>query len=142
MDRKKRFLLVCLCFLFFVSGYSQKKELLEKNIPQPVIEILDVKFNVEKVKWEKDGDVYEARFKKNDRKYKVSISEEGKWLETKKDIKKSEIPHKINQLIEKKYGKHKISDADIVITSDTELLEIEIKKNIVFDKEGQLIDEK
>jgi hypothetical protein len=119
---------------------------LNNEIPQKVKDAFSIKFpTVKKVKWDKESDTeWEAEFKIKGIEYSANFLEDGTWQETEREIKKSEIPESISNMMNSEFKGYKIEEAEISETITGSVYEFEIEKGeeeleVVFDFNGKLI---
>lgn len=94
-----------------------------------------------KVKWEKQGDVYEAEFLMDKLDMSAIFDTAGIILETEIEIPVSELPLFCRAGIEEKFPDEKIKEAAKIIKTDgTVFYEAEVNgRDIFFDAQGNLL---
>jgi hypothetical protein len=115
-----------------------------QNIPTPVKNAFQQKFpNVQKVKWDKEKNNYEASFQINKVDNSLLFDANGNLLETEVEIQINQLPKGIANYINSNYKGQKIKEgAKIVDAKGTVTFEAEIKgKDLVFDSKGTFIKE-
>lgn len=105
--------------------------------------------NVKEVKWGKEGKTeFEAEFKDNGKTISVVIDAEGNLRETETDIAKSDLPKGIEEYVAKFHDGWRITEAaEIVdakgnVTFEAQISKGKIKKDLLFDKSGKLVNGK
>lgn len=131
--------------LLSTSACAQENS--EKDVPETVKTAFTQKFpSAKKVSWEMESpSEWEAEFKLDGKEYSSNFSTEGIWKETEHEIKTSEIPDLILNILEKDFAGFKIEEAELSETSETSLYEIAVEKGeeeweLVFDANGKLIE--
>jgi len=95
-------LIIQLVTLFYNPAAAQK--LKPAEVPADVSQTLDFQYpNVKVTSWYLDGSTYIASIKDEDGVGKVSISKDGKWLNTRYDIPSDELPSAITEYVKKNY---------------------------------------
>ena len=83
-------LLLTFAFGAATSLYAQKMD--SKDVPGPVKASFEKTFAAKDVKWDKEGDNYEASFKQKGNEMSVVLDASGNTVETEVEIAKSELP--------------------------------------------------
>lgn len=98
---------------------------------------------VTSIKWEKEGKTeFEGNFKLNKVNTSVVFDVEGNLMETETAIPVSELPPAIAKYVAEQYKGYKISgaakivDNKDVLTYEAEISKKKVKKDIMFDKDG------
>src|SRR5438132_1209753 len=99
--------------LFFISalvisgsaGFAQEQKIDAKDVPAPVMAKFKAFYGeIAKVKWEKEGNNYEAAFKTSDKKkMEITYSPEGNTMEKEWEMKKGDLPKAVNDSLAKKF---------------------------------------
>ena len=88
---------------------------------------------------------FEVNFKNKNVEYSAKYDKQGKWLETEKEVKKSELPIIIQQALEKEFPKAEIEESEkITYLTHGVVYELEIEKDkqkleVQFSAEGNLL---
>jgi hypothetical protein len=116
------------------------------EVPQKVKAAFTMKFpTVKKVKWDKESDTeWEAEFKIKGVEYSANFLEDGTWQETEHEIKKSDIPENIKNILNSDFKGYKIEEAEISEAITGSVYEFELEKGeeeleVVLDFNGKLI---
>jgi hypothetical protein len=115
-----------------------------QNIPVPVKKAFNQKFpQVQKVKWDKEKNNYEASFEVNKVDNSLLFDANGNLLETEVEIQISQFPNGVVNYIHSNYKSQEIlAAAKITDANGTITFEAEIKgKDLVFDSKGIFIKE-
>ena len=128
--------------LFTTLTFAQKMQ--EKNIPVNVKSSFQKKYPTAKeVKWDKEGEKYEASFELNKTDHSVLMDAQGNINETEVEIELNQLPKGILEYVKTHYaGKKakegaKITDAKGIVT-----YEVETKgMDLIFDSNGKFIKE-
>ena len=126
--------------------FAQSEEKSKKiTVPTNVKEAFTKDFPGKKVKWEKEGDNFEAEFKVKGSDASAVYDKKGYRKEIEITIKTVELPNEALQYVNKNYPKSKIMEA-AKITNDKNLVtyEAEVKKEgktyeILFNDNGKFI---
>jgi hypothetical protein len=100
------------------------------------------------VKWDKEGNDFEASFKAGGSEVSVLLTTEGKLLETETNIELKDVPKSTTAYVQQKYPGFQITETTRIVDSKNNLnYEIEItkdqeKKDLLFDKNGKAIEKK
>lgn len=124
------------------SAFAQKMQ--EKDIPAVVKSALQKAHpDAKGIKWEKEGDNFEAEFEQGKTEQSVVLNAQGSILETEVEIAVAELPQKAKDYVATNYKGQalkeaaKITDAKGVVT-----YEAEIKgKDLIFDAAGTFLKE-
>jgi uncharacterized protein YxeA len=143
---KKIIQIVSAALLISASACAQKST---EKAPTAVKMAFEQKFNdSKKVNWDmEDATSWEAEFKMNGMKYSANFTTQGEWQETEHEIKNSEIPGTVQQMLAKDFDGYKIGEAEISETANGKVYEIAVEKGeqeweLVFDESGKLIEKK
>ena len=78
---------------------------------------------------EEDGTNVEVEIIHNNKKKELVFNNLGIWQSTKYDIKRSELPKKIKNIIKKsKYSSYRIDDVEVIVTPTKSLYELDLDK--------------
>ena len=138
---------IILIALFFASFTLFAKA--PRGVPDNVKESFTKLYpGVTDVKWDKeDANHFEAEFEENGKTVTVTFDSYGVLLETENEIGISELPANIQTVINQKYDGFKITVASKIvdnygaITFEAEIEKDNLKKDIIFDKDGNFIKE-
>ena len=98
--------------------------------PKSVTDNYNSKFpGATKVKWDQEEEnEWEAEFKMNNNEMSASFDNNGKWLETEKELKKSELPKAVLNAFNSSYSGYKIGEASNIEKPDFKGYELGIEK--------------
>ena len=130
----KQLLTLTLAALLGLTAQAQK--LTDDKVPAAVKAALIQRFPAAKqVAWEKeDAQAYEAKFTVGDNKQSANFDENGKWLSTETNIKKTDLPASIQSSIAKNFAGHDIGDPEKVESPEGVSYKMKLKK------EGQKLE--
>lgn len=128
--------------LVLLASISYAQKIKKENVPAAVMTAFQKAYStVTKVKWDKEGDKYEASFEMKETDYSVVMDASGIIEETEIGIAISELPTSVVDYTKANYaGKKlkeaaKLTDAKGVIT-----YEVEIKgMDLIFDNDGKFM---
>lgn len=132
----KYFLIVILLFSF--GAFAQNKV-----VPTKVSDSFKKLYpKATEVKWDKEGNDFEANFKNGETEMSVVLGNDGELLETETTIEISQLPDGIDKYVADNFEGYKIIDAaKIVKANREELFEVEVsngknQKDLYFDSNG------
>lgn len=138
----KKLAIIAAVGLMTSTAFAQKVQ--EKDVPANAKNTLLKAYpNAKEVKWDKEGNNYEAGFDLNKVDYSVLFDEQGNITETEIEIGLNELPQKAKDYIAQNYKglstkeAAKITDAKGTITFEAELK----GKDLIFDTEGNFLKE-
>jgi NCAIR mutase (PurE)-related protein len=146
MEKKMKFKMLSLSLVFFtVVVFGQ-----EVKVPKVMQEVLTKLYpKAAEVKWNKEGKTeYEASFKDGKTPTSIVLDGKGKLLETEVDIAITELSKEIQSFVQKNYISYKITeaakiiDSKGVVTFEAEITKNKLKKDLIFDKDGNPIVKK
>lgn len=117
------------------------------DVPSKVNEAFSAKFpSAKSVKWDKEGENYEAEFKMNGKSYSAEFNSEGVWLETSEEIKYSAVPEAVKQTIDSLFANKSITESELTESNNMgQHFEIELKSAgkhyvVTLSLSGQLME--
>ncbi|HSN59550.1 MAG TPA: PepSY-like domain-containing protein [Ferruginibacter sp.] len=138
----KKSVVTMIVMLFATLSFAQKMQ--EKNIPASVKSTFQKMYpGTTKVKWDKEGDNYEASFDINKTDNSVLMDAQGNIIETEVEIKLNQLPAGILAYVKTHYaGKKakegaKITDAKSIVTYEVEIKGVDL----IFDSNGKFVKE-
>ena len=128
-------------FLFFsLTIFAQ-----HSKTPQKVSETFSKLYpKATNVKWDKEGNNYEASFKLDSKNISVTLDANGNVIETETEIEKSQLPNGVEKFIQDNYKEYKISEAAKIVKADgetvfeAEILKGKTRKDLLFDANGKI----
>lgn len=127
-----------------ISSLTFAQKLQEKDVPAPVKTSFQKHYpNIKEVKWDKEGEKFEASFDINKIDNSVLFDAQGNILETEIEIELSQLPKGILEYVRTNYKGQKVKEAaKITDAKGTVTYEAEIKGlDILFDSYGKFIKE-
>lgn len=112
-------------------------------VPAAVLAAFQQQFpDVKKARWDKEGDVYEAEFKRNGVETSATFSASGQLLETETTIAVSALPQAARDYVAANFKGKKIKEAAKITKSNGEVIyEAEVKrKDLLFNASGQFLE--
>ncbi|WP_140160616.1 PepSY-like domain-containing protein [Algoriphagus antarcticus] len=141
---RKSISFVAASMLLTASACAQNPE-----VPEVVKTAFSQKFpDAKKVNWDmEDASSWEAEFKLNGMEYSSNFNLKGDWLETEHEIKKSELPTSIKEILDQNFMGFKVKEAEISEKADGTVYELAVEKGeeeweLVFDMDGKLLEKK
>ena len=128
--------------LFATLSFAQKMK--EKNIPANVKSSFQKKYpTATAIKWDKEGEKYEASFDLNKTDNSVLMDAQGNIVETEVEIELTHLPKAVLDYVKTHYaGKQVKEGAKITDAKGTVTYEVEIKGlDLIFDSNGNFIKE-
>jgi len=115
-----------------------------KDVPINVKSSLAKTYAVKDVDWSKEGANYEAGFEQKGTEISVVLDGNGSILETEQEIKKSELPAAIHDLLKKDYTTYEIEETSKIEAKGEITYEVEVEKgkqtfDLIFDVNGKLL---
>jgi hypothetical protein len=130
-----------------LQSCAQKKE--EVKVPEKVKTSFNDKFpNAKKVEWEKEKDTeWEAEFKIDGQEFSAKFSSTGEWMETEQEVKKSEVPSAVLDILDQNFTGYEIEEVESVETPSDKSFEFEIEVDeeefeVMIDSNGTLTKKK
>lgn len=122
--------------------FAQKIE--SKTVPAPVKAALEKSFQVKDATWEKEGENFEAEFKKNGKEMSAIFASSGVMVGTEEEIAKTDLPPNAQEVLQKEYAGYKVEEANKVTDKGVIKYEAEIEKGessykLSFDIAGKLL---
>jgi len=120
-----------------LSSFAQKVD--PKDVPAPVMAKFSAFYSdIKKVKWEKEGNNFEAKFKSADKKaMSVIYTPEGNLWEKVWMIKKTELPKAVSDSLAKKFPGAKPEECEKIDRNGLNLYQVEFDTK---DKDNKKIE--
>ncbi len=128
--------------LFMMTFVSFAQKIKEQNVPQVVKNALIQKFpKATKLKWDKEGENFEASFDLDDVDNSVLFNKAGRIIETEVEITTTQLPETVLNYLRTNYKDQKIKEAAKITSENGKVTyETEIKgKDLLFDENGKLL---
>ncbi|AYB29118.1 PepSY-like domain-containing protein [Chryseolinea soli] len=143
----KKLLTLTLVALLGLTAQAQK--LTDDKVPAAVKASLTKRFPAAKqVAWEKEDEkAYEAKFMVDNNKQSANFDENGTWLSTETNIKKTDLPAAIQSSLSKNFAGYEIDDPEKVESPEGVLYKMKLKKEgkkleVVFLPDGTVKKQK
>jgi len=140
---------ICLFLTQLVYAQGGKKKKPQPKVPQVVLTAFATKYpNLKPTDWdwEPEKETYEADFMQDNKKREAAFTPAGKWLKTKTEITKAELPALVAKAAASSaYGTWQMNEFEMVETADKGIhYKIRFKKgqeeqSLKFDAKGNLI---
>lgn len=127
-----------------ISSCAFAQKMQEKDVPAAVKTTFQKSYpNTKEVKWDKEGDKYEASFDVNKIDNSVLFDANGNIIETEVEIELSQLPAGIVEYVKTHYSGQKVKEgAKITDTKGVITYEAEIKgMDLLFDSNGKFLKE-
>lgn len=118
------------------TAYGQKTD-----VPSSVKKVFEQKVsNAKDVEWEYDGEekLWEVEYEIGKSEFTSAFDENGKWVETEKEIKFSELPEAIKETLKSDFSDYEVEEIEFVETPEGKFYEVEVElekddKEVEFD---------
>lgn len=141
----KQIIVLLLITLTVSFVYAQKKG--EVKVPEKVKDAVVKAYpEAKNVKWEKEGDKFEANLNNNNIPTSLVVTSDGKIVETEVTIEKTMLPKGVEELVSKNYKGYKITETAKIVddkgvtTYEVQITKGKIHKDCLFDKEGKPLE--
>ena len=127
-----------------ITSLTFAQKIQEKDVPAPVKATFKKQYpSIKEVKWDKEGEKFEASFDLNKVDNSVLFDAQGNILETEVEIELSQLPKGILEYVATNYKGQKVKEAaKITDAKGTVTYEAEIKGlDLLFDSNGKFIKE-
>jgi hypothetical protein len=138
----KKLVLMMVAAMITSLTFAQKMQ--EKDVPAPVKAALQKQYpNASEVKWDKEGEKFEASFDLNKIDNSVLFDSKGNILETEEEIELTQLPKEVLEYVINNYkGQNvkeaaKITDANGIVTYEAEIKGMDL----LFASNGKFIKE-
>ncbi|MEW6468438.1 MAG: PepSY-like domain-containing protein [Bacteroidota bacterium] len=119
---------IALSVAFSLSAQEKEEKIDAKNVPDVVMKkFLAFYGDIKKVKWEKEGNNYQATFKQNKVKTSVTITADGNIIEKEWAIKKGAVPQAVLDSAARNFAGFKMEEFSKVEKSGLLSYEIELE---------------
>ena len=138
----KKTTVTIVAMLFATLTFAQKMQ--EKNVPANVKSTFKKMYpSATEVKWDKEGEKYEASFDLNKKDNSVLIDAKGNIIETEVEMELSQLPKGILDYVKTHYvGKKAKEGAKITDAKGKVTYEVAIKgMDLIFDSNGKFVKE-
>ena len=136
--------LVMVVCIGLAACQADAQKINEKDVPAIVKNSLTKSFGEQSAKWDKEGENFEASFKAKGKETSVVFDAAGSILETEVEIKKSELPASVSEILKKDFANAKIEEVAKIDTKGVTTYEVEVEIgedsfDLIFDAQGKLI---
>jgi hypothetical protein len=133
--------LIALCF---VAAQTFAQKMNSKDVPANVKAGLEKNHLAKEAKWEKEGDNYEANFKKGGKEMSAVFDGTGTLIETEVEIARHELPRAAQDILAQEYAGFKVEETTKITTRGVVSYEAEVEKGeqsfeLIFDTTGKLL---
>jgi hypothetical protein len=125
-------IIVVLAIIMLSNANLKSQNVADNKIPANVKKELVAKYpTATNVKWEMENKTtYEAVFKLNSESVSANFTKDGKWLETEKEIKFSQLPKAVQDVLNKQYPKAKYTElAEVESPENGKFLDVDVTYN-------------
>jgi hypothetical protein len=115
---------IIICAMTF-TAYGQKTD-----VPASVKKAFEQKVsNAEDVEWEYDSEdkLWEVEYEISKDEFTSAFDENGKWVETEKEIKFYELPEAVKATLKADYSDYEVEEVEFVETPDGKYYEVEVE---------------
>lgn len=137
-------ILICLGIASFALAQKMKTQ----EVPQVVRAAFAKAYpNVKNMKWEKEGDSYEADFDLQREETSALFDAAGKMKEVETEIAVDAMPVAVKKSLTKDYADYKVKEAAKIVAENVITYEAEVKKgresfDLIFSEDGNLVKKK
>lgn len=127
-----------------ITSLTFAQKLQEKDVPTPVKTAFQKQYpNTKEVKWDKEGEKFEASFDLNKIDNSVLLDAQGNILETEVEIELNQLPNGVLDYVKTNYKGQSVEEAaKITDGKGAVTYESEIKgMDLLFDRNGKFIKE-
>ena len=145
--KNMRAVIILLCFAFGLFSTSCKNEGMVN--PNEVPQAVKAKFTTDHseildVKWELEGENYEAEYFEEGMEMSVTYNKEGQVIQTEEQIAVSTLPASILQYLEESYADAKLVKAEALKSPQGNFYEVELESSendmeLIFDQNGNFV---
>ena len=138
-------ILAATIILFLASCSKDSNESKKPEMPKVVEDNFKAQNPTTKdVKWEKEGDLFEAEFEDNGMEKSIVYDKNGNVIATESEIAVADLPSAITQYITDHYNSYSIEEAEKEEKSDGTFFEVQIESgeqemDLIFDSQGQFV---
>ena len=125
-----------------ITSLSFAQKIQEKDVPDSVKASFQKNYpNIKEVKWDKEGEKYEASFDLNKIDNSVLFDAQGNLLETEVEIELNQLPKGVLEYVKANYKRQNVKEAaKITDAKGIVVYEAEIKgMDLLFDNSGKFI---
>ena len=138
--------LILFAALIILGCASNAQKIKQENVPAPVVQAFNKMFpDIISSKWELEEGNYEVSFKKNNEKTEAVFSNDGKYLQTEKDLASvNDLSPEVIASLKKDFTGYKFEDAEKIETADGKVMyELEAEQGeteyeLIYDSKGNL----
>ena len=137
--------LIAILICFGVTSFALAQKMKTEEVPQAVRTAFAKAYpNVKNVKWEKEGDSYEAGFDLGKEEVSALIDAAGKVKEVETEIAMDAMPAAVKKSLAKDYADYKVKEAAKIVAENVITYEAEVKKgkesfDLIFSEDGKLV---
>jgi hypothetical protein len=122
---KNLMILVMVLITMTFTAYGQKTD-----VPSNVKKAFEQKVsNAKDVEWEYDSEdkLWEVEYEIGKAEFTSAFDENGKWVETEKEIKFSELPEAVKAALKADYSDYEVEEVEFVETPEGKFYEVEVE---------------
>lgn len=100
------------------------------DVPAKVKKAFEQKVsNAKDVEWEYDSEdkLWEVEYEIGEDKFTSAFDENGKWVETEKEIKFAELPEAVKATLKADFADYEVEEVELVETPDGKFYEVEVE---------------
>lgn len=99
----------------FISSCAHAQEIAQQNVPSVIVNSFTSTYpNAMDVEWEINGDTYDVEFELGQVDNHIWYNLEGKVVKHKKEVRRSELPAAVSNMLKKDFATFKIDDIDLI----------------------------
>lgn len=138
---------IVLATVLTIAVQVHAQEIEGRDVPVNAKNSFVKKYSGKNARWEKEGDKYEATFKKGGKEISILIDAEGNIVETETEISKKDLPPAILATLMKDYTGYEIEEAAQIDANAATTYEVEVEVgeetfDLIFNTKGKLLKKK
>lgn len=141
-------LCVVIAGLLFGIVLAHAQDIPQAQVPSVVLNAFKKEFpKASDIEWELKGDVYQVEFEIGFTDHELTLDNTGKILKHKQDIKQTDLPKAVTEVLAKDFAGYRMSDISKTTEGTTVTYKLDLKKGqeeweIIVDGNGKVLDKK
>jgi hypothetical protein len=131
-------LILSIIAAILMVNHSQAQRISEKEVPENIRSAFGKNYGGKKAEWDKEEQGFEASFKEKGKEVSVVFDPSGEVLEIENEIRESELPENIRQILKNDLSGFKIDEVARIVSKGAVFYEAEVEKKeetfeLIFD---------